>query len=509
MRNLLKKSLKRVIMLKNFIWDQTTIVLELIHIKLLKYNTYFKVMLTVYKLSFLLISYINHHPNIYKKYPRSSYRKLVHYLYKKPFVIPIFLAISCLSELIITKGQLHFNLYLIFIYLILRLIISSLLEFSSYPWEKVCCIADYSLLKWDQPRYSQRFWLWFDSIRSDFNKTPEISDTLQTVIKEKINDTKRKHLIEQKQFTKVSQKLIKNPSTPYCLSVKIAYQKWSNVRWTHTSTLATKVWHPMTSLFAKHAVDYGAILNNSWSHFATIEKIKARINYGEILYKSFENPYKIKPIKIAIMMEHNLLTNYAKIQERNVIVSTYDKNIKTNTHNQSCDDIQFNPKNATPPIQDIRTHALDQKATPLASRIPEPSSKILSEISPIEYEMVLQNFRQSLLNNIELYLNHILAIDQVLDSLVQTSTQLHLHQIVWLENLHLFPDNYIPPIRVPLNFCIDNLMPQVLVLYNERQLLLEKISNKLYEHEVPCDYHKAIDIMDGSFMQKILEEVVS
>lgn len=248
-------------------------------------------------------------------------------------------------------------------------------------------------------------------------------------------------------------------------------------------------------------------MNNSWQHFKTIEKLKAKINYGEILYKHFENPFRNQNVKIATMMEHNLLTNFAALKARNVYLYTFDKKRTTDTHNQSCDDIQMDPRESYPFIEDKRTHALDQKATPLASSIPDPSSKILSSMTEKEYSYLIVNFSQLLLNNFTLTSEQLFEIEKALDALKASSGNLQVHQIIWLETLHLFPDNYIPPIRIPNNFCIDDLLAEALNSYHLSVKRFNNISAYLKKHNVPeNDYVKAGEIFDESFIQKMYEE---
>lgn len=491
---------------KQYLWFNTTILLEYLHINLLKFNLYFKFMVFLYKVSFSWISYINNHPNIYLKFPPNIWRRFLNLTYKKPFVFIIPLVIIVLIELFFFKGNIYYTLYILFNFLILRTIIVFMNEFSSYPWEKTCCIADYYHLRWDHPRYPKRFWLWFNTIRSMFNNQPVIDEHLLSYIKNQIEIIQKKSIVEQKRFVKINKKIYYK-NTSFCFRYKVAYNKWSQVRWTHTQALPQKVWHPMTSLFARKAIDYGILLNNNWSHFHILEKIKARIHYGEILYKHFDNPYNEKPITISKMLEHNLLTNFAAMANRKVKLSIYDKNLNTDTHNQSADDIQIDPRGATPAIIDTRTHGLDQKATPLASKIPEPSSKIFSAMDPMEYKEVLNTLRQSLLNNVEISPQQVFNIDNALDALAQSCSNLHTHQIIWLECLHLFPNNFIPPLYIPNNFCLDDLIPEILHLYHERTLIFNKISNKLYEHNIPNDYEEAANILDGSFIQQILNEI--
>ena len=506
----IKKNLFNILFLilkiKSHLWHITCLTLELIHIRLLKYNFYFIFMEKVYKISYIWISYVNHHPNLYIKYPRNTLRKILHFCYKKPYIFSLFIFLFFIIEILITKGIMYYTLYLTFIFLNLRLIIVFFNTFASYSWEKSCCIADYYHLKWDKPHYPKRFWLWFYTIRKQFNNKPEISITVQQMIDKNIKLIEHKRISENKITLKMTRKFQRIDS-PFCIRLKVAYYKWSHIRWTHTTAIVSKIWHPMTPLFARNAIDFGALINNSWNHYHLIEKIKCKINYGEILYSNFENPFGNQKIKISRMLEHNLITNFSALHERQVKLSTYNKNTQTDTYNQSQDDIQIDPRTAVPPIIDGRTHALDQKAISNISNIREPASKIFSDISPIEYSEVLKIFRQGLLNNVEISPSLLEEIDTFLDRLASSCTQLKLHQIIWLEHLHLFPNNFIPPLRIPSNFCIQDLIPEVLQAYNESIQRLNAISNKLYEKEISCDYKEACEILNESCIQKILNEV--
>jgi hypothetical protein len=380
-------------------------------------------------------------------------------------------------------------------------------SFSSYPWEKVCCIADYYHGLWDKPKYPQRFWLWFTTIRSQFNNEPNLSDELKTSIEQHITLIQKQRQFISKRFTRLQRRY--ESRNIFCVRVKLSYYKWADVRWTHTSAGIYKAWHPMISFFCKTPLDYAAVINNHWNHIYVIQKLRAKINYAQVTYKHFENPFfKAKNVGINTMLEHNLQTNFASMKTLKVGIFAFDKKIKTNTNNQAQDDIIFDTNTADRAhIQDTRVHALDQKATPLASMIPEPSSKMFSAMSAEEYYKTLQIHKQNYLNNVDLTQEHLQKIEQALDLLFTTCEDIKAHQLVWLQNIHLFHDNYIPPMRLPHNFCIEDLPEELLLRYNLTVTKFDRISDLLYYRGVPCDYEAAATILDESFIQKIFEEV--
>lgn len=54
----------------------------------------------------------------------------------------------------------------------------------------------------------------------------------------------------------------------------------------------------------------------------------------------------------------------------------------------------------------------------------------------------------------------ILAIEEIrerLELLVKTCNNITEHQIVWAKYFTYFSNNYMPPTRVPNNFCIEDL----------------------------------------------------
>ena len=79
------------------------------------------------------------------------------------------------------------------------------------------------------------------------------------------------------------------------------------------------------------------------------------------------------------------------------------------------------------------------------------------------------------------------------------------HQQIWAKNLHIFPDNYIPPIRVPKNFSVNDLKPNILQELEKSTLHMQRVSDELFKCKIPKnDYEKAAELLNGSFMQELL-----
>ena len=83
---------------------------------------------------------------------------------------------------------------------------------------------------------------------------------------------------------------------------------------------------------------------------------------------------------------------------------------------------------------------------------------------------------------------------------------MNIHLEIWAKYVHLFPNDYMPPIRVPENFATHDFSNETLIDYKLACLQMEKISKILLERNVPNDLKNAGEILDGSFIQAIMEQ---
>ena len=113
-----------------------------------------------------------------------------------------------------------------------------------------------------------------------------------------------------------------------------------------------------------------------------------------------------------------------------------------------------------------------------------------------------------------------LAIEEIregLELLVKTCNNITEHQLVWAKYVKYFPNNYMPPMRVPSNFCIEDLNKVFKEKIPQIYIKIERVSDYLYKKKVPELKHQdlgkhsslpeeALDMFKDSFLQKILSE---
>jgi len=205
-------------------------------------------------------------------------------------------------------------------------------------------------------------------------------------------------------------------------------------------------------------------------------------------------------------MEHNFQTNFVIFQSLGIKTSSWNKAIIPDSKNQSRDDIFFDFRNSNQPIiENERIIGVDQKAS-AGSSIDDPSSKVFSSVSPQKYQELIENFTNLLKHNFKFSKEKLLQIEYALEELNATSTQLNIHLEIWAKYVHLFPNDYMPPIRVPENFATHDFSNETLIDYKLACLQMEKISKILLERNVPNDLKNAGEILDGSFIQAIMEQ---
>ena len=215
------------------------------------------------------------------------------------------------------------------------------------------------------------------------------------------------------------------------------------------------------------------------------------------------NPSLRPPTKISSAVEQNLATNFAEFPPQGINVIPFSTSLNPDSYNQKTDDVFFDFKNSK--FIEKRLIGMDQKASK-ASAINDPSSKILSNVSLAEYDLLLENHRKNLFNNHPFTQAQRTQIRNVTDSLVDTCQDLPEHQIVWASWSHIFPPFFLPPIRVPNNFALSDLSPESLRQYNLALLRMKSTSDLLYRNKVPSDYDKAADFLQNSEISKILGE---
>lgn len=268
------------------------------------------------------------------------------------------------------------------------------------------------------------------------------------------------------------------------------------------------MWHKLTPLFAKTAFERIALVNNHWNHFGMIQKIESgafkppilrNVSPIEDYYIHFSSSSTNKIVKL---MEYNGPTPFYPLVEKGVDVHVYKKGEHLHTQSQSDPDNVFDFKETV--YEDKRTHGMDNKAY---ENPREFESRIFSNLSKHKYIEGLTNLESLIRENIiDLTQDQLKHIGLALNKLKNTCEDLIEHQKTWAQTLHHFPDRYIPSMKIPKNFCIDDLKPEFKIQLEQAHNKMQKISDYLFKQKLPeNDYKRAIEFFEDSFIQELFK----
>lgn len=96
-------------------------------------------------------------------------------------------------------------------------------------------------------------------------------------------------------------------------------------------------------------------------------------------------------------------------------------------------------------------------------------------------------------------------------NLKESSLDFEKHQVIWASTLHLFPDKWLPPLRIPKNFSYAQFNSEALHQIKISEYRMKKISDYLILKKIPQINHgtfpqQAIDLLDNSEIQQILSQ---
>lgn len=270
------------------------------------------------------------------------------------------------------------------------------------------------------------------------------------------------------------------------------------------------MWHKLTPLFCRTIFDRIVLVNNHWDHYPLIQRIESgafkppitkNVPPIENYYYNFPAPATNKIVKI---LEYNGPTNFYPLSKQGVDVHAYTKGEFLHTYSQTSPDVTLDFRESS--FQDKRAHGNDFKAY---ENPREFECRTFSNISEEKFLNGLTGFEALINSNLpELTIDQLNNISKAIKQLKNTCNNIAEHQIAWAQTLHYFPDKYIPPMRVPQNFCIQDLKPEALSAFTKSHIRMNKISDLLKKCNVPKnDYKKALDIFQDSNIQAILTKI--
>jgi len=273
--------------------------------------------------------------------------------------------------------------------------------------------------------------------------------------------------------------------------------------------------HKLTGLYATTMLDRLSLVKDNWSHYNLLIQIQqGKIKNKHVIEKpnSIHSLYQKYPSPISDnlkkLLEYNHPIHLDSLTIHGIKLDYYKTGQFLHTKSQAEPDIVVDMRESI--FEDKRIHGVDVKAY---VKLPnEIDSRAFSQVSKEDYKNGLRHFENLIINNIpELASDHVEKIKEHLISLKESCDRkdLTLHYFSWAKGLHLYPEGFIPPIRIPDNFDISKLKPQVATDMQKAYLKMKAISNYLFEKKVPNttdknDIIKALDHFEDSFIQDLL-----
>ena len=497
--------LKGVIKIRLYIWNELYVLLYSCHVSALRYYLYFKFMELLYKFIFVIRSLLSLHGYVYYVNPDKPklfplWRRVINYLFTHTYWFTIIFFLSLLIEILLT-GKLFYGIYTLFLFPLLRGILYCFFAFGRTDFIFDCCFCDYVQQNLINPRYPTPFWTYFDDAEYYFGFAYEFTQKDINIITTQLHKYKwklRKQVSRGVHYDQLDTR-INNFRYSFRKRLFVAYLQSQHVRFMHTEVVSR--FHSATALFAKSTYDKIVLVNNSWRNMQHIQKaggIPDRTPPN--MYLSYKQTFPFKKTHFIGVQEENLPSNFTHIINEQVRVEPYKPYHQPVYLPQPNPDIIFDFRPGT--FNDKRIHALDQKTN-------DPGlgkSKILSDITNQRFETTLLRFTNvardlGILNT---------SMQHALKELRSCSFDPSKYQLAWAKNLHLFPSNCIPPLRIPKNFNTSQFTKEALLEIKKSEIRMKRVSDYLYFKKVPQTTHgnfpqEALDILNDSQMQWILE----
>lgn len=212
-----------------FFWLHYFKIIKSITFYLLKYKYFFLFCEFFYKVSFLWVSYIIHHPFLYRKDPKPYIRLVIHKTYLSPYILLILPLVISIIEILFMKGKIYYSINIFLILLFFKPIIYFLNNFNgpTNTWVEFCCYSNFIHFKWFKAYYQKRFWLSFTDIREEVNQEITLTKEQEMIIQEKITTWQTKDRFYIRKNGYIFHKLLDKKNSKFIHRFRIAYKNWS------------------------------------------------------------------------------------------------------------------------------------------------------------------------------------------------------------------------------------------------------------------------------------------
>ena len=532
-------------LLRDFLWEYTAALSYRLHLSFLQYQIYFKFCEYFYKAFFIFHDIFGGNSgatwNHCKRWD-SFIQNIFSFLYfragKIVFFCFVFFVILC--EIILSHGKLHLSLYLLFFS---PLILSFFYHFKTYGERNFVldvCISDYKCQNFFKLKYPRKFWIFMQSLEKYFGFVYKVSpqcykNMMETLAlemaKKKASDIfYSKEILDRSWGIRYIKTIYIKTNTsdytipgyykyfgnikPWSFRLAAKYKKYNGVRWFHSTPrlqypLPENI-HPKTLFFIGNNI-YAllAICNHPSLDYNVLQQIAAKKKFPSPskLYSAYDTDKILLPendTNLVETLESNLVMRFKCLTKDNIIIGTYNK-MKSLINYNKMEALQMRPdfvSNWTNSSYFLFKGILgiDQKHKNVTLH---GRNQIITR--PIEqYEDLLDEYRKKLEQKFPKIGIDVLI---VLQELKNSKNDPEKHIQIWAESLHLFPENFKPPILLDKTFDDSNLTEHVIKLLKEGEAFIEHVSDCLFVLEKTEEGQGSIDDLafdyfDDSFIKK-------
>lgn len=174
---------EKFVKLKEFLGEYTDALYYSIHLRLLKYQIYFKFCEYIYKAAFIFFDvFAGTDGATWNPFKccNSYSRRILQSLYcgMAKILLLIFVFIFVLAEIILTKGRMHLSLYILFVYPLIISFFTNFQKFGNTEFIFDVCVSDYRNQNFTNPRYPRKFWTYMQDPEEYFGFLYEMPSQL-------------------------------------------------------------------------------------------------------------------------------------------------------------------------------------------------------------------------------------------------------------------------------------------------------------------------------------------
>ena len=508
--------------LRLFLWGRLANIFYCAHLFLLQYNLYFKRMEKLYKIGYFIkwssfeLEPICFRKKFYYYIWRYSIRQFACY----PWISYCILFLAFFFELVFTH-QIFFFYYLMFFFFCYRMVwyfLTTALTNSAAYWPETVCLSDFLYKRFYQPRYPEFFWLiafWRnDDMPMVFFFSVEEMEYFDSQRSKYSRLTKRRY--SSSSFRdKVNERIQNSLTFAPRIRVYIASRHnsfLSGVRFVHTDTTSSAAYHTVKAtvkLLQSTTLHNGcALAGTTWGHAASLvtsSHMHAKLITASPSYIGFPVPSVIyidasessydnyRGAAFMKFWDHNLIENFRYLQDnQGIYARNYNQKLDCNVPKlQPAPDVVFTNKLNHPIL------SLDLKN----ARAQGMGKNAIIYCSDDQYKTKLNFFGDVFC---EKHYSLPAAIKAELKFRVNNLAILYhgessLYQNEWFKTIQfinsLTPDTFlwIPPIRIPSNFCVDTLTEKAMEEFVHGALEMLAINKFLLLNKMRSIDHKNKD----------------